>query len=400
MKGQILVLVLIIIVIILVIIYLKPNKKIVSEKHYKFEQPSNTIKSVKKGKTSTMTQGYDPSTSSKFWGINGSSVSGYYDIYSDTDVIEGMTSAEGNANVYITSQADLVNQINTIYQVDIDSIRNLSSIANSLVQGGVTIPGNLSVLENTNVTGILNITNGYTAAPPTNSVDGGDGTRLVLYPGTANTTPFSLGIADWTMWYDVPSGGIHSWYQGTTEAMRIHNNGYVGIGNTNPTSTLTVDGTISKTVYNSGEVIKVSYYNASSPEINLELSSVPGSGVGTAGNVTPLFTVDVSPISSNSTIIIEVWLFYTISGYGSDTWSSMITLSGINIAVQTQYFNGGGTGGGTRSGTLFPIKGFYTQSNQSNLTFEIQVQADSSDDTSFFSYAGGGLSVIVTEVQV
>ena len=146
MKGQILVLVLIIIVIILVIIYLKPNKKIVSEKHYKFEQPSNTIKSVKKEKTSTMTQGYDPSTSSKFWGINGSSVSGYYDIYSDTDVIEGMTSAEGNANVYITSQADLVNQINTIYQVDIDSIRNLSSIANSLVQGGVTIPGNLAVM--------------------------------------------------------------------------------------------------------------------------------------------------------------------------------------------------------------------------------------------------------------
>jgi hypothetical protein len=77
-------------------------------------------------------------------------------------------------------------------------------------------------------------------APPSNGVYGGDGTRLILAPGTVSTPPYSLGIASTILWYGVPDGANHVFYTGTTERLRIKNDGYVGIGTNDPGNILQV----------------------------------------------------------------------------------------------------------------------------------------------------------------
>ncbi len=72
------------------------------------------------------------------------------------------------------------------------------------------------------------IHNGLTATP-TNGLYGSDGTRLILWPGAPDNTPYSFGIAGGTLWYSVPTGAIHAFYVGRTERMRINNNDVVSI---------------------------------------------------------------------------------------------------------------------------------------------------------------------------
>jgi microcystin-dependent protein len=48
-------------------------------------------------------------------------------------------------------ESTITQQINQIYNADVDAIRNLSAIATQLTTGGTTVPGNLSI------TGVLNI---------------------------------------------------------------------------------------------------------------------------------------------------------------------------------------------------------------------------------------------------
>lgn len=59
------------------------------------------------------------------------------------------------------------------------------------------------------------------AATPANGVTGGAGTRIVLWPGSATTTPYALGITGGALWYSVPTGGNHLWYHGTTAQMQL-----------------------------------------------------------------------------------------------------------------------------------------------------------------------------------
>jgi Phage Tail Collar Domain len=50
-----------------------------------------------------------------------------------------------------SSEQTIAQQINQIYNADVDAVRNLSAIATQLTTGGITLPGNLSI------TGVLNI---------------------------------------------------------------------------------------------------------------------------------------------------------------------------------------------------------------------------------------------------
>jgi len=50
---------------------------------------------------------------------------------------------------------DVKEEINKVYQADLDAIRNLSAIASKLQAGGVTVPGNLTVTDNTTSNGFI-----------------------------------------------------------------------------------------------------------------------------------------------------------------------------------------------------------------------------------------------------
>jgi hypothetical protein len=70
----------------------------------------------------------------------------------------------------------------------------------------------------------LRVDNSNVAAPA-NGVDGGNGMRLILWPGTATTTPFGLGIDNATLYQVVPSTAGFKWYTGTTERLRLASGG-------------------------------------------------------------------------------------------------------------------------------------------------------------------------------
>jgi hypothetical protein len=132
-----------------------------------------------------------------------------------------------------------------------DAVIRSQSTKKLLLQSGsgaanivITNTGNVGIgttdpLTRLHTTGKVIINNG-SATLPINGVSGGDGTRLILFPGTASETAFALGISADTLWYGVASTANHVFYTGTTERMKIRNTGNVGIGTNNPNNILQV----------------------------------------------------------------------------------------------------------------------------------------------------------------
>ena len=94
---------------------------------------------------------------------------------------------------------------------------------------------------------------------------------------------------------------------------------------------------------------------------------------------TTFLTYSYTPVSASSTIIVEFNTKYDINGYGDDSFSSQILVTGTEVAYNTQKFTGNG-GGGSRSGTLFPLMGSYTNTTTGAKTININVKRDASDD--------------------
>jgi hypothetical protein len=81
-------------------------------------------------------------------------------------------------------------------------------------------------------------------AIPTNPAQGefgSDGTKLILVEGTVSETPIAIGSSSDGLWIGTNSITGISFYTGLSHRMRLKNNGYVGIGTTDPKSLLTVN---------------------------------------------------------------------------------------------------------------------------------------------------------------
>jgi hypothetical protein len=126
-------------------------------------------------------------------------------------------------------------------------LNNNTTIISTLNVSGITIlNGNVGIGTNDpkallHVNGKTLIHNGVGLAP-TNGIYGNDGTRLILWPGAVDNTPYSFGIAGGTLWYSVPTSAIHAFYVGTTERMRINASGFVGVNTNDPKCHLQVNG--------------------------------------------------------------------------------------------------------------------------------------------------------------
>ena len=108
---------------------------------------------------------------------------------------------------------------------------NLST--NSQITGFTTLNGT------TGIFGTLSTSNNTNMGAPgigtLGATNGGD--KLILWNGTSTAYPYSLGIENSGLWYSVPSGANHKFYNNGVNTLIINSSGNVGIG-TNSTNYL------------------------------------------------------------------------------------------------------------------------------------------------------------------
>jgi hypothetical protein len=97
-----------------------------------------------------------------------------------------------------------------------------------------------------------------------------------------------------------------------------------------------------------------------------------------------LANVSYTPVSNNSSLLIEYHTPYTVSGNSvgtPDVFASQITVEDIQITFRTHFY-ALGNGGGTRSGVLFPISMIYNNTVTTALSIKVSAaQVTGTNDT-------------------
>ena len=210
-----------------------------------------------------------------------------------------------------------------VYDTVLRSDANKALILQSGSGGGgiyISSTNNVGIGTSTLTTGASLSVNGIIYTPKASGVsvpsigtigDGtsADGTKIVLYPGTATTHPHAIGISNYTLWYSVPTVCNHNWYVGGTSYMNLNStllnvtNG-IGIG----TNSLAANCLLQ--VYSNNNTFNnYTYLNAhSSREVGIGLIHNSGNswyifnrGTGFVG-----YNDNLSISSTNSSCIIEV----------------------------------------------------------------------------------------------
>jgi hypothetical protein len=174
---------------------------------------------------------------------------GWKGMHIDTGALPGVSIVQGSSNARLhlrnTTALDLTRDLCLTNESSSATLRwmgagNVSRVAiftanqngdmtfasNGTFGGGLTATtGTFSgALTGTSGTfsGQINVNNGNLAAEPTGGQLGGNGMRLILYPGSNITTPYGFGIANGVLYSVTPSDALHKWYGGTTERMSLN----------------------------------------------------------------------------------------------------------------------------------------------------------------------------------
>jgi len=122
------------------------------------------------------------------------------------------------------------------------------------------------------------------------------------------------------------------------------------------------------------------------PGTVLNMSMLNYTGVNQASTTTisltsyeVIATGAYQPVSNNSTIIFEYTSTYMMTGGSEDDFFSDIIINGSEITYNHQLFASTG-GGGTRSGTIFPIIGAYRNTAITPIIYGIQSKRGTSND--------------------
>ena len=95
---------------------------------------------------------------------------------------------------------------------------------------------------------------------------------------------------------------------------------------------------------------------------------------------TDFANVSYTPVSNDSTLLIEYHTPYTVSGSTVDEFRSRITVGATTITARNQVW-ANAAGGGTRSAVLFPISMIYSNSVTTALSIKVSAAQVSSNDT-------------------
>jgi hypothetical protein len=211
----------------------------------------------------------------------------------------------------------------------------------------------------------------------TKSLSNGD---IALDNGTVDTPGLLM------YWGNNKNIGIDTFYSGAgTTRFRIVKE----LNETGGGELWSVDrnGIVTQSAWAVGETIKTQTYIYS----DLSMSGTDPVSI-TSGTYTTIATASYTPLSSSSYLWIEFSATYDYNGgTGADEFAANIEVGGTEIINVFQKFING-SGGGTRSGVLFPLSGRYTNSGTSALTITVRVKRTSGDDPiRVFGNSGSGL---------
>jgi len=209
-------------------------------------------------------------------------------------------------------------------------VNSFTVISSGNVGIGITLPG-----TKLDVNGIINISNTGTVGNPGTGTygTGSDGTKIVLFPGSASAYPYAFGIAASTLWYSTPSTCNHSWYVGGTSYMTL------------TTAALTVSGSIScttLTVGGSAITATPALFSLSSSTIPIPNNSTITSP-GTSVNIN-LTTIGAAASSKSSGILLydgntvntsANWLIAATYNAVADTSTNLYSKSILSFAWST-----------------------------------------------------------------
>ncbi len=276
---------------------------------------------------------------------------------------------------------------------------NAGTNSTSTTSGAIIINGGLGITGNANIGGTVRITN-TTAATGVSSaaitVSGGAGIGQSLFVGGnlnltgsinsgTNTYTKNIGSGDVALdngtvdtpailfyWANNRNMGIDTFYSGTgTTKFRIVRE--LNEAGGSELWSLDRNGIVTRSAWDVGEVINTRVYNNS----DLSMSATTTINSTTYTNVA---TITYTPKSSTSHLWIEFDAHYDFSnGTTTDDFFSRITVAGSAIVEKNQIMVGQ-VGGGTRSGTIFPISGRYTNTSTSGIAITVQAKWGSADD--------------------
>ena len=141
-------------------------------------------------------------------------------------------------------------------------------------------------------------------------------------------------------------------------------------GDLDMSGNLLVSGTISAIQYSAGQVIKTFMFN------NADLNQFDRDVSG--GFTSTIFSFNYTPTSANSYLLLEYQTIYSFGGSNGDEMSAKMYVSGGEISTTYQHWING-AGGGSRSGSIFPIVGRYTNSSTSAKIIRVDL-INSTDD--------------------
>jgi hypothetical protein len=153
---------------------------------------------------------------------------------------------------------------------------------------------------------------------------------------------------------------------------------------------LDVSGSVNPTRWTTGQTINTVFLE--SAQMNQRNDAV-ANGTYTVASYT------YTPKSNNSRIIVEYSALYRITGYNNDEFESRILIDGTTMIAKRQQAYANEPGGGTRSGTLFPICGGITNNALTNRTIAILFYSTSSDPVQFYS-ASFDACMKITEIAL
>jgi hypothetical protein len=212
----------------------------------------------------------------------------------------------------------------------------------------------------------------------TKSLGNGD---IALDNGTVDTPGLLM------YWGNNKNIGIDTFYSGTgTTRFRIVKE----LNESGGGELWSVDrnGIVTQTAWAVGETIKTQTYIWS----DMGMSNPADPVSITSSSYTTIATASYTPSSSTSYLWIEFSATYDYNGGTSaDEFAANIEVGGTEIINVFQKFING-SGGGTRSGVLFPLSGRYTNTGTSALSITVRVKRNSADDAiRVFGNSGSGL---------